>query len=234
MTRPADSKTGMLLSTALISVDIAAFVLRDNELQVLTHSRPDTPLPALPAGRIEPEIDDCLDKTAERHLLTLIDTPPAYLEQVVTIGNNCRDTRGWSLTTVYYALLPPTVELKPEIEAKWCDVSPTGETEPLAFDHNELVGQALERLSKKVQYSTLPLYLLPETFSLSDIRLVFEALLGKAPPMRSIRNRFLSDNLLLNTGDMRYGSNRPAALYRINEEHEPRMFNRLYHTTSSA
>ena len=233
MTLSADSKTGMLLSTALISVDIAAFVLRDNKLQVLTHTREDTDLPALPAGRIEPAQDNCLDKTAERHLLTLIDTPPSYLEQVVTIGNDYRDTRGWSLTVVYYALLPPSAGLKAETDVRWHDVSPQGDTSVLAFDHGALVKQATERLSKKVQYSTLPLYFLPETFSLSDIRKVFEALLGKAPPMRSIRNRFLSDNLLQPTGDLRYGSNRPAALYRINPEHEPRMFNRLYHTTAS-
>ncbi|MGY0219087.1 NUDIX hydrolase [Endozoicomonadaceae bacterium StTr2] len=233
MTLSADAKTGMLLSTALISVDIAAFVLRDNKLQVLTHSRPDTNLPALPAGRIEPELDSCLDNTAERHLLTLLDTPPTYLEQVVTIGNDYRDTRGWSLTVVYYALIPPSAELKPGTDAEWHDVSAMGETSTLAFDHGALVKQAMERLSKKVQYSTLPLYLLPETFSLSDIRKVFEALLGKAPPMRSIRNRFLSDNLLQPTGTMRYGSNRPAALYRINPAHEPRLFNRLYHTTAS-
>ncbi|WP_373691401.1 hypothetical protein [Endozoicomonas sp. YOMI1] len=79
--------------------------------------------------------------------------------------------------------------------------------------------------------SALPVYLLPAEFTLSDIQNVFSVILDKAPPMRSIRNRFLNYNLLEDTGKKRYGSNRPATLYQTNQQSETWLFDRLYLTT---
>ncbi len=222
----------MSLSTALISVDLVAFKLAsNNRLQVLTHQLPETPLLQLPAGRIDSEQDQSLQDTAKRQLERFTKEPATYYEQVITIGDNHRDSRGWSLTVVYYALLQPSDEQMLSEDSRWIDIVDGKPAEPLAYDHSQLVMEALARMKNKIQYSALPIYLLPEAFTLSDIQNVFSIVLDKAPPMRSIRNRFINSDLLINTGQKRHGSNRPATLYRANANSNNWLFDRLYLTT---
>lgn len=223
------------LSMALISVDIVALRLNNGHLQVLTaptlhpkalHNR------ALPAGRIDPQLDEQLEHTARRQLKQLTDAEPSWLEQVETIGNSLRDSRGWSLTVVYFALLRDQPD-QDKSDAQWLNVGTCCDLQlpELAYDHQRLLQSAIERLCNKIQYTILPLYLLPNAFTLSDIKEVFQGILGKAPPMRSIRNRFASGEVVLDTGKKRYGSNRPATLYTLKEGNQHRLFNRLYEST---
>ncbi len=226
----------MSVSTALISVDVAAFRIHGGKLQVLTRlpdAQATSVKPALPAGRIKPELDNELDAAARRQIRTLIDAEPGYLEQVASIGNHYRDSRGWSLTVVYCALLSADLTISDSPSAHWCDIQDGSPVCALSYDHAALVEEAIRRLQSKIQYTTIPLYLLPELFTLADIRDVFRIILGKAPPMRSIRNRFLTGNLLEDSGQKRRGSNRPASLYRLADLNCTRLFNRLYHTTQS-
>ncbi|WP_257264474.1 NUDIX hydrolase [Endozoicomonas sp. ONNA2] len=220
------------LNTALISIDLVAFQLSTkNSLRVLVHQLPENNYPQLPAGRIEPEFDHCLEDTAKRQLSRLTSEPATYFEQVVTIGDNQRDSRGWSLTVVYYVLMRPGNEQSLKAGAAWVDVVNGQPAMTLAYDHNQLVMEALDRLKNKIQYSALPVYLLPAEFTLADIQNVFTVILDKAPPMRSIRNRFLNCDLLEDTGKKRYGSNRPATLYQTKRQSETWLFDRLYLTT---
>ena len=222
----------MSLSTALISIDLVTFQLSDtNTLQVLVQQLPKMTAPQLPAGRIDPQRDQSLDDTVNRQLQRLTSEPNTYFEQVVTIGDNRRDSRGWSLTVVYYVLLRHNKAEVLSAGAQWLDIANGQPAIPLAYDHNQLVGEALERLKNKIQYTSLPLYLLPETFTLADIQQVFSIILGKAPPLRSIRNRFINGNLVEDTGKKRFGSNRPATHYRTSEQDSHRLFDRVYFST---
>ena len=163
------------LSMALISVDVVALRLHRGQLQVLTgparHPNATSPR-ALPAGRIDQEHDQQLEQTARRHISALTSAPPSWLEQVETIGNNQRDSRGWSLTVVYFALLPDSGEHNPD--AQWLTIATDALDQTkeensfpeLAYDHQKLLRSAVKRLRSKVQYTTLPLYLLPKTFTL--------------------------------------------------------------------
>ncbi len=222
----------MHLGTALISVDLVVFRLHDEQLQILTRKKttPSGSALVLPSGRIEPDHDDSLDATAKRLLSYATNHSPSYLEQVVTIGDSNRDSRGWSLTVVYYGLLNGN-EADYSDDSQWLNVTAGKTAAPLAYDHESLVQEAWLRLKNKVQYSSVPIYLLPDEFVLSDIKKVFSAILEKSPPMRSIRNRFLKGGLLIDTGRLRRGSNRPATLYTANRAAETCLFNRLYLST---
>lgn len=46
----------------------------------------------------------------------------------------------------------------------------------LAFDHGQIVRDARQRLTNKLWYSSLPKYLLPDTFKLSEIQSLYEML----------------------------------------------------------
>ncbi len=224
----------MSLSTALISVDLVVFRLNESCLQLLTREqvlKSGNKGLVLPAGRIDPNQDNSLSETATRVLASATSSPASYYEQVITLGDAKRDSRGWSMTVVYYVLLNSADNESLSDDCYWVNISNGVPEQSLAYDHKALVHQALNRLTSKVQYSSLPIYLLPDEFTLSDIQKVFTILLDKAPPMRSIRNRFLKGDLLENTGRLRRGSCRPAALYRINKNSDTLLFDRLYLST---
>ena len=51
--------------------------------------------------------------------------------------------------------------------------------EKLAFDHTKILVGCTERLKNKVLYTSLPIYLLPESFTLGELQKVYEIILGK-------------------------------------------------------
>jgi hypothetical protein len=140
-----------------------------------------------------------------------------YLEQVMTASGPDRDPRGWSLSVVYYALLPrdlaPAVAGKSVEVISWFDPDAT---EPrLAFDHEKLLQCALTTLRRKVRDGALPLHLLPEKFTLTDLQHACEAVLGSRLDKGAFR-RLIRDepSLLLIPGEFLRGPQRPAQLYR--------------------
>lgn len=230
------NQTHTPLSTALISVDVVPLRLSQGNLQVLVMPARQTDThkgAVLPSGRIDTASDQTLEEAARRHLAALTRTPPNWLEQVETIGNNQRDSRGWSLTVVYMALLGYE-EGTERAAAQWLNLSPAAHTDDpltLAYDHSQLVLRAVERLRSKAQYTSLPLHLLPPVFTMAEIRNTLHSLLGQAPPLRSIRNRFLENGVLEDTGEKRHGHSRPASLYRVARKTTTRLFSRIYEST---
>lgn len=206
----------------LASVDMSIFTIQDEVLKVLLVKRAQYPRKrkwALPGGFINLGKDETLEDTARRKLRekTGVDTP--YLEQVTTVGSKKRDPRGWSLTVVYLALISAedlTLTADPSSEeVAWIPVGEATVDIKLAFDHREILKQCLERLRSKVQYSSLPVHLLPEKFTLTELQRVFEVILEKAVEKKSFRRRILDSSILEETGEYKKGSSRPAKLYKL-------------------
>lgn len=89
---------------------------------------------------------------------------------------------------------------------------------PLAFDHNQIVGYALWRLRNKAGYSRVAHGLLPEEFTLADLREAYEAILGRQLDPANFRRQVEATGSLLPTDRFRTGSHRPARLYRRNTD----------------
>ena len=86
---------------------------------------------------------------------------------------------------------------------------------PLAFDHADIVRVAQQRLVAKLDYSTIAFQFMPETFTLSELQCVYEALLSQPLDKRNFRKRTLSLDLVEETGRLRRnGKHRPAREYR--------------------
>lgn len=218
----------------LTSVDMAIFTVHEDRLKVLLTKRahhPEMGKWALPGGFIDQIKDHSLSDTARRKLKekTGVDTP--YLEQVETFGSAKRDPRGWSVTVAYLALLPYesiTLAKGENTESViWVNLDEVEQNDTLAFDHNSILSICHERLKAKVQYTSLPVNLLPEAFTLTELQNIFEIILGKPTEKKSFRRRILDANILEETGDMKTGSNRPAKLYRVSENGEKHVFNRI-------
>ena len=161
------------------TVDVVIFTVADGALRVLLSRRPPDPnepypaTPCLPGGYIDIARDATLYDCALRKLREKTGFAAPYLEQLGSWGSATRDPRGWTATHVYFALVPP-----PPDAAAWPQADAAC-AQPLAFDHNDILRTALTRLRSKVEYTSLPAFLLAEPFTLPQLQRVYEIILGR-------------------------------------------------------
>jgi ADP-ribose pyrophosphatase YjhB (NUDIX family) len=203
----------------LVMVDIALFAVIEKQLCVLLLRRANAPGAgqwALPGGILMPETDHDLEDTARRVLSTKINVHASDLKQVATFSGPQRDPRGWSVSTLFYALLPH--ELVPAVAGHKTEaIAWSNAWAPeysLVFDHALMLRAAVTKLHNKVEQQALPLHLMSAKFTLTELQETCEAILGHRLDKSSFRRRIKNDpRLLILTGDFLCGSQRPAQLY---------------------
>lgn len=222
----------------LTTVDVVIFTVIDDQLHVLLVKRPTgdaEPHPgmwALPGGYVDIERDKDLEACALHKLKEKTGVVSPYLEQLGSWGNASRDPRGWTATHVYFAMLPhEAVKLgqgKHATETGWFPIEGDGVGRKLAFDHGVILETAISRLRGKAEYTSLPAYLLPETFTLSELQHVFSVVLGRPVDKSGFRTRVLSSGLVEEADGMKTGPSRPAQLYRLKTPKNPTFFPRTF------
>lgn len=205
----------------LVSVDVVILTLHEDALKVLLVKRGDYPQKgkwALPGGFIDVRRDRDLGETALRKLREKTSVTAPYLEQLESVGGARRDPRGWSVTVVYFALIPysPVAAAGGSSEAvEWVDAE-EALARPLAFDHATLLARAVARVRSKVLYTLIPAHLIPSPFTLSALQQAYEAVIGRAVEKKAFRRRLENADVLEPTGETDSpGAGRPAALYRL-------------------
>lgn len=201
----------------LCTVDVVLLTLRQGSLQVALLRRDRAPFAgalALPGGYIHAQDDVDAQASAARVLRDKAGLQSPYLEQLATFSGPVRDPRGWSVAVGYCALVPPEVlaQAVDRITLVGVDALP-----PLPFDHSQIIDTAVQRVRSKSQYSSLPVHLCAEPFTLPQLQAVYEAVLGE--PINKVSFRRKVDELAmleavpgaLQTG----GAHRPAQLYRV-------------------
>lgn len=169
------------------SVDLSVFTIIDGKLQVLLIERGNHPSKgkwALPGGFID--TNESIDEAAARELLeeTSVDiSDGGYLEQVKTYGYPGRDRRGYIISTLYTTLIAELPEPKAGDDAVKARFVPVDEalsgSFPLAFDHEVLLRDALERVQSKIEYSPIVFDFLPKSgFTIDQLRAVYETVWG--------------------------------------------------------
>ena len=206
--------------TPLFTVDMAIFSVAKGQLQVLMIQRSNFPEKgkwALPGGFVDLKTDPDLMATAHRKLLEKTGIHSPYLEQVETIGNQHRDPRGWSITALYFALIDFD---KFEIQAshttehsQWFPIDQALQLD-LAFDHQQLLQLAYDRLGNKTRYTALPASLMPELFTLTELQTIYEIILGHTLEKKSFRRRMQEAGAVEETGQQKIVGKRPAQLFR--------------------
>ncbi|QPF82468.1 NUDIX hydrolase [Bradyrhizobium genosp. L] len=219
----------------LTTVDVAIFAILRDALQVLLVQRPRAdhePFPggwALPGGFVDVDTDRDLEACAVRKLKDKTGMVSPYLEQLGSWGGADRDPRGWSATHAYFALLPEHAAGRAlAADAQWFAVEGEKVRPKLAFDHAEILQAAIQRLRAKVEYTSLPAYLMPAEFTLPELQRTFEVVLGRPLEKSAFRTRMLSADLIEPIAKMRKGPNRPAQLYRLKKAKAPVFFARTF------
>lgn len=209
-----------------LSISLAVFSFFNHELYVLLRKDLHQPTPYSLLTTSIQEDDASLEATAHRSLKEGMNLTMPYLEQVGTIGNNQRDPQAWATTVIYYGLIRAQTDLKtkdPSLFA-WVTVKDALNFN-LINDHRQILQDCLQRFQNKSLYTSLPIFLLTDEFSLSDIQHVYEAVLGFKMEKKSFRRRLLDANFLIPTG-MRRAKHRPAQLYHLSSS-EPYYFSRI-------
>jgi len=208
-----------------VTVDIVIFALRDWELQVLLIQRGIPPFEghwALPGGFVHE--DESLEAAARRELEEEAGVRDLYLEQLYTVGDPGRDPRGRVVTVAYYALLTTEVALVAGTDAGAARWMPARKHPRLAFDHDRILGYALERLINKLEYTTVGFKLLPKTFTLGQLQRVYEAVLGRPLDKRNFRRKMGLLGILTPLDEyVQDGPSRPAQLYRFSAKRFERL-----------
>lgn len=204
-------------SIPLITVDMGIFSIIDKQLNILLvrrESHPEKAKLALPGGFINQDKDIDIEATALRKLKKKTGVKLSYLEQVESIGNANRDPRGWSVTILYFALIDSNrVNKKLLGNSSWHPVDEVHSI-PLAFDHNLLVTKAIKRLRSKTLYTALPMALLPDKFTLTELQTIFEIILSRKLPVKSFRRRVIDAGVVEVTDESKISGKRHAKLYK--------------------
>ena len=173
---------------------------------------------ALPGGPLEAR--ESLVAAAGRNLRQTTALEPAYLEQLYAFGDVERSAAASVpaervVSIVYWALVRPDQAEQAAVgeNVRWFAAD---DLPDLAFDHNSIVEYALWRLRTKLEYSRIALAFLGETFTLTDLREVHEAVLQR--PLDPANFRRQVEGSLVPTGSVVTGGrHRPPRLYRYNE-----------------
>jgi 8-oxo-dGTP diphosphatase len=100
----------------------------------------------------------------------------------------------------------------------------------LAFDHEEILEMALERLRDKVRRQPIGFELLPKKFTLSELQRLYEIVLERPLDKRNFRKRVLAMDLLIETDEVqRDVAHRAARLYRFDERKYRRLVKAGFH-----
>ncbi len=203
-----------------VTVDVVIFTIRNDDLKVLLIKRAQQPFVgcwALPGGFVE--IDESLVDAAKRELLEETGVAAAYLEQLYTFGAPKRDPRERVISVAYYALMPSdALEIKAASDAEGVGWFGIGELPKLAFDHSDILGMALTRLSAKLDYSTIAFQLMPDEFTMPELRHLYELITREEIDARNFSKRILALDAIEPTGkERREGAHRPAKLYRVKD-----------------
>jgi ADP-ribose pyrophosphatase YjhB (NUDIX family) len=206
-----------------VTVDVVLFSIRPDEsgrpaLQVLLVRRDHEPFAgrwALPGDFVRAE--ECLSDAAARVLEVKTGLGTAYLEQLYTFGQPERDPRRRVVTVAYFALVrPEQAEIATSERADDVRWWPVGKLPgPLGFDHGAILDYALWRLRNKVSYAHIAFQFLAPTFTLAQLRAVYEVILGRKLDPTNFRRHVESTGTIVPTDErLAGGRHRPPRLYR--------------------
>lgn len=218
----------------LASVDVVIFSVLDDQLKVVLVRRPEEegePFPgrwALPGGFVDIAKDRTLLDCALRKLREKTGVAAPYLEQLGSWGGAARDPRGWSTTHAFFALVA-SQELPDQqgAHAEWVEAD-AAVRKRLAFDHGEILAAAIARLRSKVEYTSLPAFLLAEPFTLPQLQHTYEVVLGRPVDKSAFRKRMLDGGFMEEAGMVDGAFGRAAMGYRLRDRSQAALFPRTF------
>jgi 8-oxo-dGTP diphosphatase len=205
-----------------IHVDIALFTVQDGVVKTLLVKRTNEQFIGewiIPGGCVTN--DESIDAAARRELLEKTGIKKIYMEQFHAFGEPGRDPRKRMVSIAYLALIDADkvsvlTKTKKTEDAIWADIT---RLPKLGFDHRDILKAAVAQLRRKLLNSNLAAQVMPKEFTLPELQKVYEILMDTKLDRRNFRRKFLSLNLIQQTGEKIVGgAHRPANVYAFSSE----------------
>lgn len=219
-----------------LSVDCVIFGFHNETLKVLLLKHLDFDLWSVPGGFVFQDED--IDEAAYRLVCERTNLKDLFLEQFHTFGRKDRnkddmhhrvvqkhnldvDENHWIhqrfVTIGYYALIDYTLsETIPDgfnAQCYWYDIS---DLPPLVFDHREIIETALIHLRKNLDYKVVGSNLLPNEFTMNQLQILYETILGEKLRRNNFQRKILSLGILERMEKLYTGSaNKAPYLYKF-------------------
>lgn len=208
----------------MVRLELVVMTVLEGSLQVLLGQRTEEPYQgqwALPGGVLRIDLDADLQGAALRVASERLGAALPGVSQLCAVGGRQRDPRApWALSVVYRSMLPvERLNATPgkRMDAlRWVNTDEAAQNTKLAFDHAELIGDAVRNTRKEFDTLQFPAGFLADEFTLTELQTISESVLGRGLDKSSFRRR-LSDRGCVEEvpGEMRTGTFRPARLYRL-------------------
>ncbi|MFI7232491.1 NUDIX hydrolase [Nonomuraea angiospora] len=211
----------------LLAVDLVILTLRDARLHILLVERGIDPFLgalALPGGFLRDEHED-IEAAARRELSEEAGLSDVHLEPLAVYGEPGRDPRGRVVSVAYLAIapgLPEPIAGTDAADASWTSVDDAlAPGTKLAFDHRRIVIDGIERARTKLEHTALATAFCAETFTISELQQVYEAVWGvRLDPRNFYRKVQGARDFIIADGPMRKTPNgRPARLFKAGPAH---------------
>ena len=207
-----------------VTVDVVILTVSDGDLEVLLVRRGVAPFQgmwAIPGGFKRPE--ETLDEAAKRELReeTSVDSA-SVLRQFGAYGDPGRDPRMNVVTVAYLAVLRDVGRVVAGSDAASAALVPVSDvidgTVEVAFDHARILRDAVERVRIDLELQGIAPAFVGTTFTLAELRTVYEAVWGVRLDGANFRRSVLSEEgWVIPTGRRAQpgtSGGKPAELYR--------------------
>jgi len=224
-----------------LTVDCAIFGYHDGELQLLLVKNKLVTKWCLPGGYVKK--DENLDEAAARTTLERTGIGNLFLKQFKTFGNPGRnDPRGaidpdklfelagvrvedtWltgETASVGFYAITDIVNARPNADflSSECGWFSVDKLPPLGFDHDEMALEALFTMRMHLYHFPIGKNMLPEKFTLKEIHLFYETMIGKKLNPSNFPNKLISLGLLVKLDEKKsIGAHRSPTFYKFNTD----------------
>lgn len=175
---------------------------------------------AIPGGFVLEQ--ESLETAVRRELQEETGIEVNYLEQLYTFGNPGRDPRQRIISIAYFALVKSAQfqQLKASTDAEHAQWFGIKQLPELAFDHQDILNVAIERIRAKIRYQPIGFELLDKVFPFADLEHLYTTLLDRDIDRRNFSRKVLALGILDETNEYAKpeGKGRPSKMYRFNEQ----------------
>lgn len=179
-----------------VATDCVIFGFDGVKLKVLLVERGGEPYKgmwAFPGGFLR--MDETAEQGALRELKEETDLSPYYIEQFHCFSDPHRDPRERVLSIAFLALVK-IAEVKGGDDAAQAEWFSMDEIPQLAFDHDHILRMALDKLRERIHFQPVGFELLPQKFTLKELQMLYEAILGVHFDRRNFTKKMLHLDIL--------------------------------------
>ncbi len=170
---------------------------------------------AFPGGFMK--MDETAEECAKRELEEETGLKDITVEQFHTFSAVGRDPRERVITIAHYALVRIS-EVKGGDDAANARWFAYDEIPSLAFDHDQILRMAVNRLKERICFEPIGFELLPEVFTMAELQNLYEAILGIKFNRRNFYKKMLKLEILVEAEKRPVGTpSRVPTKYHFNE-----------------